>query len=448
MRTLVLLLCSALAGFAAPAEYRAAVSRADITPAGPIWMSGYASRNKPSEGVLQRLSAKALALEDKRGTKLVIVTTDLIGLPRSITDVVGARVEKQFGVNRARVLLNSSHTHTGPLVRGNLPIMAELSESDQRTVNQYASTLTDQLVTLISDALGALRPASISYGEGTANFAMNRRERTPTGTVKLGLNPQGPGDHSVPVLRIDDASGKPVAVLFGYACHNTTLTGEHYQISGDYAGIAQADIESAMPGTMALFLQLCGGDQNPNPRGETQHIQQHGRALADEVTRLATGSKLTPVRGRLAATLTWRDLPIQAATRADFEGMLAAKDPARVRFAKEMLRRMDERQPMRSVPYPVQAFRLGDGLVLVGLGGEVVVEYDLQIKSAHPKTHIIVAGYSNDVMGYIPTAKMLAEGGYEPVASTIYYGQAAPFSPELEKIILETADEAIRRVKP
>src|SRR3982751_4221906 len=128
--------------------------------------------------------------------------------------------------------------------------------------------------------------------------------------------------------------------------------------------------------------------------------------------------------------------------------MLSAKDPARVRFAKVMLQRLDERQPVRAVPYPVQALRLGDRTVLVALGGEVVVEYDLRIKAAHPKIRIIVAGYSNDVMGYIPTAQMLAEGGYEPVASTIYYGQAAPFSPELEKIILETADEAIRRVKP
>lgn len=451
MRTLPTLFCLGTllssATAAAPTNYKAGVSAVDITPSGPIWLAGYASRNKPSTGVLQKLSAKALAIEDSRATKLIIVTTDLIGLPRTITDVVGARIEKQFNIPRANLLLNSSHTHTGPMIRGNLVTMADLPEDQQRVIQDYATQLTDQLVKTISDAIAAIKPASAYWGEGTANFAVNRRERAADGTVKLGLNPQGLGDHSVPVLRIDDADGKPFAILFGYACHNTTLTGEHYQISGDYAGFAQSEIENSMPGTTAMFLQLCAGDQNPNPRSDVRYVEHHGHELAAEVKRVADG-RMKHLQGRFASTLTWRDLPIQPVTRADFEGMLTAKDAARVRFAKAMLHRMDEHQPMKTVPYPVQAFRLADGLVLVALGGEVVVEYDLQLKSANPKMHLIVAGYSNDVMGYIPTAKMLSEGGYEPVASTIYYGQAAPFSPEIEKMILETANAAIRKVKP
>ncbi len=447
MRIFLLSLLMSAAAVAASTEYKAGVSRADITPAGPIWMSGYASRTKPSEGVLQKIWAKALAVEDRRGTRLVVVTTDLIGLPRSITDVIGARVEKQFGVPRGQLLLNSSHTHTGPLIRKNLEIMVELDAANRRTVDEYSAKLTDQLVDLVGAAVGAMKPASLSYGEGKAGFAVNRRLKGADGVVRLSVNPGGPTDHSVPVFRVADTDGKTVALLYGYACHNTTLTGEHYQISGDYAGYSQADIEAAQPGVTAMFLELCGGDQNPNPRSDVKHVEAHGRELSAAVQGVARGT-MKPLKGRLAGTLQWRDLPVQPRDRADFEKMLDSKVVFEQRFAKEMLRRLDARDSLKTVAYPVQAMRLGDGLVLVALGGETVVEYALQIKAAHPKLRVVVAGYSNDVMGYVPTAKMLSEGGYEPVASTVYYGQAAPFAPELEKMILETADTAIRRVKP
>ena len=118
MRTLVILL--SLCATTAAADFQAGVARIRITPQNSIWMSGYASRDHPSEGVLQDLWAKALALEDSRGNRLVIVTVDVIGLPRSISDLVAARVQKQHGLERARLLLNFSHTHTGPLIWRNL----------------------------------------------------------------------------------------------------------------------------------------------------------------------------------------------------------------------------------------------------------------------------------------------------------------------------------------
>jgi len=448
---LPLLLLAVEAVFGAPSPgYQAGAASIDITPAGPIWMSGYASRNKPSQGVLQKLHAKALALGDSRGNRVVIVTTDVVGLPRELTDVVGARVEKQFGLPRARLMLNSSHTHTGPMIRGNLKVLSDLSDADQRVVNEYSAKLTDDLVAAVGAAIAAMQPASLTYGEGKTDFAINRRQKTPAG-VKIGLNPTGPMDHSVPVLKIAGADGKLKAVLFGYACHNTTLTGEHYQLSGDYAGFAQAAIEDANPGATALFVELCGGDQNPNPRSDLKSVQQHGKSLGTEVQRvLAAGaSAMKPVKGRIDAALQWRDIPVQPRTRADYEKMTGDKDVFVARFGRFMLKRLDDRQPMKTVSYPVQALRLGDGLVMVALGGEVVVEYALQIKAANPKLRVIVAGYSNDVMGYVPTAKMLTdEGGYEPIQSTIYYGQPAPWAPEIEQTILRMAADAIKGVKP
>jgi hypothetical protein len=426
------------------ADWKAGTARVDITPDGPIWMSGYASRKQPSQGVLHKLHARALALEDRRGGRIVIVTTDLIGLPRNITDVAGARLQKDHRLARERVLFNSSHTHTGPVVRPNLAVMYDLSPENERAVNEYSLRLTDNLVAVVSAALGDLKPASLSFGTGRAGFAMNRRERTPTGTIRLGVNPSGPMDHSVPVLRVTDQKGNARAVLFGYACHNTTLTGEHYSISGDFAGVAEAGLETSEPGVVAMFMQLCAGDQNPNPRGQEEYVARHGEALAAEVRRVLSGN-MSAVKGETGAALQWRDLPLQPHTRDDFVKMLESREPVRVRFAREMIARYDERRPMRHATLPVQAIRLAKDLAIVALGGEPVVEYAAQIKAAHPKLRLIVAGYSNDVMGYIPTARMLEEGGYEPVASTLYYGIAAPFAPEVESLVLETANTVLKR---
>src|SRR5262245_60558158 len=262
-RLLILLVADAM--MSAATEYKVGVGRVIITPEKPIYLSGYAVRTHASEGKIHDLWAKALAIEDRKGARAVILCTDLVGLPRGITDVVAARALKQYNLDRARLVINSSHTHTGPLIRGNLNIMFELSPEEQQTVDDYSRELTEKLVAVIGAAINELAPANLSFGNGMVNFAMNRRENNAK-TLKAGVPLKGPVDHDVPVLKVTSPDGKLRAALFGYACHNTTLTGEFYQISGDYAGFAQIAIEQANPGASALFLMLCGADQNPNPR--------------------------------------------------------------------------------------------------------------------------------------------------------------------------------------
>ncbi len=430
---------------AAPRGMRAGVGRVNITPDGPIWMTGYASRTHPSTGVLQPLWAKALAIEDAKGSKVVIVTTDLIGLPRSITDVVSARILKDHGLDRARLLFNSSHTHTGPLVRGNLITMFDLNPQDLAKVEEYGQKLTDQLVQVVAAAIGDLAPATLDYGFGETGFAINRRQASPTG-VKIGLNPTGPVDRSVPVIRVRSSDGKLRAVLMAYACHNTTLTGEFYEISGDYAGMAQADFEKAHPGATAMFLMLCGGDQNPNPRSTVALAEQHGSALASEADRVL-GGKLTPIKGPVKAAFEATELAFALHTREQFEKDLASSNPSVVRRAKAMLKAYDDREPIRRTPYPVQALRLNRDLTILALGGEVVIDYDLRAKREFPKGNLIVAGYSNDVMCYIPSRRILNEGGYEAVDSMIYYGQPGPFDQDVEERIFASAHRVMKRVQ-
>ncbi len=426
-------------------DYKAGVGRIIITPEKPIYLSGYGDRNHPSEGVIHDLWAKALAIEDRKGARVVIVSTDLIGLPRGIADVVAARVQKDYGIERAHLVLNSAHTHTGPLVRGNLEMMFELSPEDSQIVSDYAASLTDNLVAVVGVALKDLAPADLSFGNGRATFAINRRQSTPNG-VKIGENPQGPTDPDVPVLKVTAPDGKLRAVLFGYACHNTTLTGQFYKISGDYAGFAQIAVEKANPGVTAMFLMLCGADQNPHPRSALELAEQHGGALGAEVNRVL-GEKLQPVHGPVRGAFQIVQLGFAPQSRETFEARLNDSNVHRARHAKAMLRLYDQRSPVLShYPYPVQAIRFGKDLTLVALGGEVVVDYDLRIKREFGDKGIIVAGYSNDVMSYIPSLRVLNEGGYEADQSMIYYGLPGPYDEHVEEHVMTTVDQVMKRV--
>ncbi len=428
------------------AGYQAGVARVKITPEKPIWLTGYASRTHPSDGVLMDIWVKALAIQDDKGSRVVIVTTDLIGLSRSMSDLVAARIEKQYGLERSRLLLNSSHTHTAPALRATLSTMWKLNAEDNAAINEYSLKVADAIVTAAGAALGDLKPAVLSYAEGSAGFAINRRQPTAKGVI-IGLNPDGPRDLTVPVLRVTSADGKVRAVLFGYNCHNTTLTGEIYKVSGDYAGFAQAAVESAHQGATALFLQLCGGDQNPEPRGTIELAQKHGQTLGGEVNRVLDG-QLKPVRGPVRTAFQIIEPAFVPHTRETFEKELTNSNPAAVRRAQAMLAAYDAGKPIRRVPYPVQAIRFGKSLTVITLGGEVVVDYSLRIKRelGTDKEPVIVAGYSNDVMCYVPSLAVLKSGGYEAVDSMMYYGQPGPFTEDIEETVVGAARNVAKRV--
>src|ERR1035437_3828027 len=347
MKTIILLALAAVPLGAA--GLRAGVARVDITPRGPIWMSGYASRNHPSEGVRQKLWARALAIEAAPGGRVAIVTTDLVGLPAEVTTEVAARARRQFGIERARLLLNSSHTHTGPVVWPALAAMFDGPPAQEAKLRDYAARLVDDLVSVIGKAIDDLSPAEVAYGFGEVGFAINRREPTATG-VKIRVNPSGPGDHEVPMLRVSGPGGRVRAILFAYACHNTTLGGDFYQLSGDYAGFAEARLESDYPGATALFMELCGGDQNPNPRNTLVLAEQHSEALAGEVRR-GLGASLSAVRGPLRVAYVVTSLPFAPRQRAEYEADL--KDPkasgSLVRRARKTIDAIDSGHPVRDV---------------------------------------------------------------------------------------------------
>jgi len=275
-------------------KWKAGIATTVITPTQSMWMSGYAARTKPSEGKVHDLHAKALALEacpersqgDAQGTRLVIVTVDLLGIPRPLRDSMEKQVNQRYKLPPEGLLLNASHTHCGPVVKEmEDSIYGDsfygLSPEQIQRSRQYMETLQQKLLTLVGQAIENLAPARLAYTHARAGFAMNRRLKTERGYV-ISANPDGPVDHDVPVLRIDNPDGELQAVVFGYACHNTTLS--FYEFCGDYASFAQLYLEEARPGVTAMFIAGCGGDQNPYPRRTLDLAQQHGRALHPAVS--------------------------------------------------------------------------------------------------------------------------------------------------------------------
>jgi len=436
-------LCFAMIAPLLAADFKVGVARVPITPPVPFWLTGYAARTNAASSVRTDLWAKALALQDSRRGRVVIVTTDLIGLPREVSEVVAERVRKRHGLGRSQLLLNSSHTHAGPVIWPNLRVMFAFDAAEQARVVAYTRKLADDLTTVVGAALADLSSAQLACGHATTDFAINRRQATPNG-VRIGQNAGGPVDHDVPVLRVTAPDGSLRAVLFGYACHNTTLGGDFYQVDGDYAGCAQRELERAHPGATALFLMLCGGDQNPNPRGKYEHVEQYGRSLAAAVDRVLAG-ELNPVRPPIRSAWRLTSLDFAPHTRETFETEAQSADRFRQRRARLMLAAYDQARPIRQLAFPAQAIRLGRDWTLLGLGGEVVVDYAHRAKREYPRENLVVAGYCNDVACYIPSERVLGEGGYEAVDSMIYYAQPGPFVATVEDQVFDAIHRVMRK---
>jgi hypothetical protein len=426
-------------------HWRAGVARVNITPALPIWLSGYAARNKPAQDKLDDLWAKALVLEDADGRRAVLVTMDLVGIDRELSQEVCRRIESRFQLPRAAIALCVSHTHSGPVVGDNLAPMYSLDERQAERVKAYTAKLTGNLVDVVGNAIGALGPARLSYGLGKATFAVNRRNNPEADVPRRRQAGAlvGPVDHDVPVLAVHDGDGALRAIVCGYACHATVL--DDYLVSGDWPGAAQNELERRHAGTTVLFWAGCGADQNPVPRRSVDYVNQYGRQFADGVDAVLE-SPMQPIAAKLDVTYEEISLPFAALpTRSGLESDAAGKPP-RSLWARHLLSQWDRDDGLPSTyPYPVQMWHLGRELEWLFLGGEVVVDYSLRLKAELGPNKTWVASYANDVMGYIPSQRVLAEGGYEGGESRYYYGLPALWTPDVEQRIVDAVQRLSAR---
>lgn len=415
---------------------KAGVSRVDITPALPMWMTGYAGRDTPATGIIHPIWAKALALEEDPNSRIIIVTTDLLGLSHEVSENVFNRIREKYGIRRSQLLLNSSHTHSGPMIWPCLDVIYDFAAADQRLVSAYSEQLTDNLVKVIEAAIADLSPAFLFSGHGQVDFAINRRN---------AIHPNGPVDHDVPVLKVTGPEGRLRAVLFGYACHNTTLVSDNTLINGDYAGFAQIEIEKNNPGATALFLMGCAGDQNPEPRGTEAYARQHGQTLGREVQRVLAGplkAVNAPIRTDYSRVfLAYRPFDLKAC-----EKDITGTNKFLQRRAKLMIEAYNKGWSVDKLAYPIQAVRFNKDFTILGLSDEVVVDYSMAMKREYAGENLYVAGYCSEVTCYIPSRRVLHEGGYEPDESMIYYGMPGPFADDVEARIHTTIRQVMKNV--
>ena len=429
IRSLGMLITFMLVGVAAAKADQTVLigaAKVDITPEGPIRLSGYLGRGGESRGVEQKLWAKALAIGSDDQGAAVLATVDNLGVSAQIIEEVAARLKRRVALARERLSVGSSHTHSAPCLTGVAPnIFGKPVPTDQQErIDRYTRELTDKLERVILEALRTRRPGRLAWAQGRAGFAVNRR------------TPGGPVDHSMPALKATGLDGSLLAIVVNYACHCTTLDPKDNSVSGDWAGYAQEAIQADHPGCVAMTLIGCGGDANPSGRLKANTAPAHGRSIADEVNRLL-GGPWTELPALPEIAFERFNLPFDTLpTRADLE-RVTKSGGAPGYNASVLLAKLNRGEPMqRELRYSAQTWKFGDKLLMVFLPGEVVVDYVLRLNKELDSARLWVTAYSNDVPCYIPSERILREGGYEASGAMVYYGHPTRLKPGVEQFII------------
>ncbi len=446
----------------------AGVAAVTITPDRPLNLQGYV--RGPARGTLDPLEARAIVFDDG-STRAAIIAADLIGLDYASVGRIRAIAEDACGIPGDHVMVSCSHTHSGPAVqtlRG-LP-----------TDPQYLDGLERKLGELVAEADSCKQPVTLGVDEGAVDINVNRRLRTPEGTV-MRANPEGVVDKRVRVLRVDPVGAPsapgtlggrllpqsdPVAVLFSYVCHATVLGHDNFRYSGDYPGAARRFVEDAYQsgagvGTVAMFLPGCFGDVRPHLladdgafRGGTDHeLLTLGRLLGSEVVQVAESIE-TRSAADVAVARRMIELPlVSAPDESKLRAVLA--DEYRRNYAETMLKRLERDGWLPdSEAAEVQVMRLGPHW-LVTLPGEAMLEIGLSIERGLHELGLarsddgalnLAMGYTNGNVGYLCTASAIFEGGFEPATTFVNYLRPAPFAPGVQPVLIDTALELAQEI--
>ena len=360
-----------------PIQWKAGAARIDITPTESMWLAGYGSRTSPSEGTLHSIWVKALALEDAQGNRSVLITSDLLGLPKTMSDNIRQKVESKYGLTKAQVILNSSHTHTGPVLGDALFDIYPVDAAGRKRIEEYTARLTQRIVDVIGEAIQKLEPAQLFSENGVARFQVNRRNNVEALQHRISdLN--GPNDYAVPVIKVARPNGDLMAVVFGYACHPTVLSLDQW--SGDYPGYAQIQLEKDHPGVQAMFFQGGGADQNPIPRRTIPLARQYGRTLAAAVDRVLE-EEMKPLESVMKVAYKEVDLNLETPpTMEELTHFCEVASSYQKSWGERLLQEVKSgKKLLEKYPYPLQIWRLGDQSIFT-LGGELLIGYTIRLK--------------------------------------------------------------------
>ena len=423
-------------------DLRLGVAKIDITPLRPLPLAGFARRQGHFEGISHPLYARVFFFEQAeasgRRRRALVVSADLIWWGPERMPGLLRRLRERWGFEEPAVILHATHTHSGPQTSSRF--VSLLGSPDQ----DYLELMEARLLPAIERAAENVEVVTVERGRGACHIGINRCTLI-DGKIVGTPNPDGPVDPEVNVVRFQTQSGRTKALLVHYTCHPTTTDARF--VSAEFPGVAMQQVEQELgDGVVAAYLQGCCGDIRPALVREgafyygDREVRALGSTLAKEILAiLQRPMQVLPARplaGRAATVL----LPFQALpTIAELE---AKRQQPGIAGAWSRLLLADAGRIQPTIPLKLVALDLADGLSLLAMDGEVTVEYGLFVK-AHSGGRVLPMGYSNGMIGYVPTARQVAEGGYEAAGSCPYFGLPAPFAPALEERVYQAMIDLI-----
>jgi hypothetical protein len=475
-------------------SFRAGAAGLTIDPPLGLPMVGVVRRDRPAETRLAPLETTAAAFAS--GNRLVVICgVDTLAIQSPEVDALRSRIAEVTGADPAGILLNWNHTHHAP--PGGLSVHGSFGERDpepDRPTAAYVEYLHGRIVEVCALACERLEPASVRWGLGRADEAVNRRERNADGSVtQIGWHADGMVDLSVPVLQAVRAGGRAIATVVAYGCHTVTTGIDYPGYSPDYPGPLR-DLVRLVTGGECVFLQGAGGNVMPRIAFDNECLEPSrlGHRLALEALHAVADRPASPRRlvqtsfgsGTVVLLFRWRpaggpEPQLEAIERRVSFPLLPLPSPPEITELRERAERELEaaeaagaseselrmlrfhgfnwarrtEQEIRgsaartSASGSVHAIRIGDGVVVTG-PGEIFTEIGLAVKERSPADVTLYAGYTNGCVSYFPTAAEYPRGGYEPAYGNKTYGLPAQVAPECDRLLVETGVDLIQSLFP
>ncbi len=415
----------------AESQWLSGAAKLEITPTEPVRLSGYAVRERVMNGVDDPLFVRALAMRPIDGEWMVLVSIDSIGLPAEITDRILEKLGRLHQLERKQVVLCATHSHTTPHLIGMLEnLFAEpLNGAELEACKRYSDGLVDKVIDAVTEAMRQAEPCTLGLAESRFDMAVNRRQPLPSGLP-------GPVDPSVRLMQLTRRDGTPLAIVFQYACHCTTITPEVNRVSADWAGLAASQLERVRPRCVAMPIIGCGADAKPKKKGSHEVAVQLGKELAQIIDEGLKGLK--PLSGKPQMRFSYVALAFERPKKDRLEAMQESQKPQERFFARSMLDvwKRKGRIP-ETYPAPIHLWTFGTSLTWVFLGGEVVSDYQERLKrELGDQEKVWVAAYADDVFSYVASERMRNEGGYEVDGSMLYYNRPGRLESGTEEVII------------
>lgn len=400
------------------AGFRASAVKVDITPQNSQWLSGYQARQ--SDGVLDNIYHRVVAF-DSGDAQFYLISSDLCLFSPTLYDSVTGDLQRETGIDPKHVLWSVTHTHAAPEVGPPDMYKTLLGRSDHDWDRDYTSRTTKALIDAVRTARKTLEPARLAFGTGVALANINRRAKDVDGQVSLGLNPDGPVDRQVNLIRLSRPDGSLIALVANYAMHGTVMSGQNLKISGDGPGTVTAYLEQKLGGTV-LYINGAAGNIAPiysvYPNPNAGHLSQFRVLLGDRI--LSAVASLAPGTSEVTIRHAERIVETPRKDGLVWPGELGA-------YA-----RIDGRPLVR---LPIRFVRIND-TVIWAAPVEMFCEIAMDVRDRSPFSHTFYFGYTNGWFGYLPTARAFEEGGYEP--------RTSPFSPQAESDVRQAVTAFIQ----